>query len=891
MHFNDCIISGVSQYTSNLVLVLAYMENKQGSEEPKSGRRNRQNALEPELRLVDIATREEVDADTLTINRYETLAAADYHLMILPPLKVSVSAAQGKYLAALGTGIGTIGSGIGTISSGIYSGVETVGQGMIDVTMYPTRMIGGSRLFSGTDSVRSAQSGGEKPESGKGMNYLTSWIPTFGFGKGNEELNDVGASQGSKIFICSPYDVVVAVKRNLADRVQWLASMERYEQAWALLDQHPEAVTSNLETPEASSPPTPSKASSLARTSRTLSPSAPADRQQASLAEFFAESSSVASPSKSKDKNTSAEKEKRRIGELWLKELTSTNKWSEAGEVAGRVLNTTSRWEYWAWMFIQNKKFDEIAPLIPTFQITPPLPSTIFEVILGHYVSKDRFKFQEYLNLWPSDLFVIADVRNAVEDQLSSDDVKDGSDDWRILQECLAKLCLADGQYSEALRCYISLQDADTALALVKEHHLVDTITDDITSFVMLRIPDSQKSSLSAEVLEELSSEPIKLLVDEATTGVVDPSNVVSQLEQSSNQFFLYFYLRALWHGEGTKNTPAAPRVGRQAAANALAADEGKTLVDLFADTAVELFAEYDRPLLLDFLHTSTAYTFDKAMKICEQRHFIEELVYLLSNTGQLRKALFLIIDELHDVSKAISFAKEQDDKGLWEDLLEYSMSRPAFISGLLAEAGTAINPIELVKRIPTQLEVVGLKEGLLKLIREFDLQDSISTCASKIFYGEVAISTTALRTGRRKGIRFDLGDNRRPILRSTLTSVQNKRPQPTSTQSYAQPAATKVKVGQQGHCVVCKQVLTENEKETIVGFACGHVYHLSHLLQSDDDKDAKTQEAVEEEDQENTTHTFSRTVGPKVTHARLLKDRIEAVGGCKVCKAASVGV
>ena len=160
-----------------------------------------------------------------------------------------------------------------------------------------------------------------------------------------------------------------------------------------------------------------------------------------------------------------------------------------------------------------------------------------------------------------------------------------------------------------------------------------------------------------------------------------------------------------------------APRVGHSRAVASLAADEGKALVDGFADTAVDLFAEHDRGLLMDFLHTSSAYTFEKAVAICERRHYVQELVYLLSNTGQLRKALFLIIDELRDVSKAIEFAKEQDDKELWEDLLEYSMSRPKFIAGLLAEAGTAINPIELVKRIPDGLEIQGLRQGLLKLI------------------------------------------------------------------------------------------------------------------------------------------------------------------------------
>ncbi|KAI9873634.1 MAG: Vacuolar protein sorting-associated protein 41, partial [Watsoniomyces obsoletus] len=122
------------------------------------------------------------------------------------------------------------------------------------------------------------------------------------------------------------------------------------------------------------------------------------------------------------------------------------------------------------------------------------------------------------------------------------------------------------------------------------------------------------------------------------------------------------------------------------AAIDSITADSGKILMEQFADTAVELFAAHDRDLLNDFLHTSTAYTFDNAVRICEKMHYISELVYLLSKTGQVKKALFLIIDQLQDVSEAIEFAKQQDDKDLWDDFLEYSMSRPRFISGLLAE-------------------------------------------------------------------------------------------------------------------------------------------------------------------------------------------------------------
>lgn len=52
-------------------------------------------------------------------------------------------------------------------------------------------------------------------------------------------------------------------------------------------------------------------------------------------------------------------------------------------------------------------------------------------------------------------------------------------------------------------------------------------------------------------------------------------------------------------------------------------------------------------------------------------------MVFLLGRMGNNKKALYLIIDRLGDVNRAIDFAKEQHDDDLWEDLLRYSETRP----------------------------------------------------------------------------------------------------------------------------------------------------------------------------------------------------------------------
>ena len=777
----DCIISGVSLYTPNLLLVLAYTEAEEQSSSvndtpTKKGRHHRQSALEPELRLIDISTKpeEEVSADTLTISRYESLSASDYHLGILPPTKVP-------------SGIAHRGA------------LETIGSGLWDATLYPTR------LFGSAASIKSGRSGDEKGSAAGVSPGKTSGL-TSAQGNRPKEIQEVAATQGMKIFILSPYDVVVAVKRDLADRLTWVTKMERYQEAWELVDEHPEAAGASAEPSGISSPQSPSKPGSVL---------SGAPKGTTSLAEFFADSESATSVQRPKNINSIAEKEKRRIGEMWLEQIVSKKDWTLAGEVAGKVLGTSSSWEHWSWIFIKNKKFDEIAWHLPTLEITPPLPSTIYEIILGHYVSSDRSRFKELLDLWPTDLFDISSVTTAIDDQLKAKDTPEGSDDGRLLKECLAKLFIAEGRYEDALRCYIQLQDADTALTMIKDYHLLDAISDDIPRLVMLRVSHDQLKQASQAELDSATADPIKLLVAEAHGGTVSPDVVVSQLERQEYRTFLYFYLRALWNGEGVK-LETAPRVGRlrSTAQPSLVADEGKKIVDDYADTAVNVFAEYDRDLLMAYLQASTAYTFDHAVKICERKQYIPELVYLLAKTGQTKKAIFLIINDLKDVSRAIAFAKEQNDQDLWDDLLDYSMSRPKFIEGLLSEVGTAIDPITLIKRIPSGLEIEGLKNGLKKMMREYDIQDSISSGVAKVLESEVAVGMTTLRKGRNRGLRFDVEE--RP---SSQGSAVIAKPEIPTGDEINIPGDTEKTLTEEepkpGHCAGCGKAFHEDGKQS----------------------------------------------------------------------------
>ncbi|KAL8912838.1 MAG: hypothetical protein Q9171_002216 [Xanthocarpia ochracea] len=833
----DCIVSGVSLYTPSLLIVLAYITPEESALSPQStptrGRHRRQNALPPEIRLIDVETKEEVSvADTLNVSRYESLSATDYHLEVLPAMQITQKAAAAR------------------------GAFEIIGGGIWDVGMYP------ARLFSSAASVQS--NGSHSAESSSRVPsdiHVASPVPGS-----DQTVHPSALTHGMKIFIQSPYDCVLATKPTLADHFNWLDAHAMYEEAWNLLDQHPEAVGDNSEASTESTPSTPTRA--------------PA-KEQGTLMDFFLDdkSQTTVSGSGRRNLNTHVEREKRRIGELWIQQLTKHKNWGKAGATCGKVLTTGDHWEHWVWVFAQADKFEEITPHIPSTQLQPPLPSIVYEMVLGYYVSNDRNRLKGLLERWSTELFDAGPVIEAIQGRLqvgdiSENTIEDGEvgRDWRILMECLAKLYLADGRPAQALGCCIRLQDADAAMRLIGEYHLVDAISDNIPDFILLRVSKEQQRSAPMPELEQASREAIRLLVAEAHHGIVRPESVIKQLDTRYGipNPYLFFYLRALWEGETASASPGGQtdventsRARKQTLIDErLVATEGKALVSDHADTALLLFAEYDRPLLMRFLKMSQNYTLNFASRICKQRNYIPELVYLLSKEGRMTEALRLIINEIGDVRQAIAFAKEQDDQSLWDDLLNYSMYKPSFIRGLLEEVGTSIDPVKLVRKIPEGLAVEGLKGGLMRMIREYEIQHSISEGVARVLRGEVAAAMADKGKGLNKGIKFEIGEtNKDPI---TMHNPRTGRPR-------------QVKKGQ---CPGCEKAFLPEDAELLISFPCQHVYHLPCLLSFEGKELEDIPASLMNLEWQS---EYDRSIGPKIDHAALLRNQVNR--GCPLEK------
>lgn len=277
---------------------------------------------------------------------------------------------------------------------------------------------------------------------------------------------------------------------------------------------------------------------------------------------------------------------------------------------------------------------------------------------------------------------------------------------------------------------------------------------------------------------------------------------------------------------------------------------------------------------------------------------------------------------------KAIAFARAQDDPELWADLLDYSMDKPRFIRGLLEQVqvgSQALDPVTLVRRIPEGLEIEGLREGIRHIIKEHEIQWSISEGVARVLRSEVAGWQAKLRGGQRRGIKFEVvsdADGEKQVQQTPHQSPPQQKSGPPQQQQGGQQLKkdSPSRDAARGTCAHCGVGLSDTDSHDgasqddplaaasrgIVGFACGHVFHLPHLLDAlsalageSDIRSRRTKEAALLDWAGGQVESPSAgggggggigvgsggyRVGEKVTRARLLRNRIQ--GGCPVCKA-----
>uniref|UniRef100_A0A8C4RPL1 Vacuolar protein sorting-associated protein 41 homolog n=1 Tax=Erpetoichthys calabaricus TaxID=27687 RepID=A0A8C4RPL1_ERPCA len=354
-------------------------------------------------------------------------------------------------------------------------------------------------------------------------------------------------------------------------------------------------------------------------------------------------------------------------------------------------------WENEVYRFKTIGQLKAISQYLPRGDLR--LRPAIYEMILHEFLKSDFEGFATLIREWPGDLYNNMTIVQAVSDRLKKDQNN------RTLLTTLAELYTYDQRYDKALEIYLRLRHKDV-YQLIHKHNLFSSIEDKI---VLLMEFDKEKA--------------VDMLLDNE-----------DKISVSITHFFSYLH----------KLFKRDPHKGHK-----------------YHEMLISLYAEYDRPNLLPFLRDSTHCPLEKLcgriiILICLYYLVVLTCFFISGRMGNSRRALQMIMEELYDVDKAIEFAKEQDDAELWEDLISYSIDKPPFITGLLNNIGTHVDPILLIHRIKEGMEIPNLRDSLVKILHDYNLQILLREGCKKILVADSLSLLKKMHRTQTRGVRVD---------------------------------------------------------------------------------------------------------------------------------------
>ncbi|KAL3270997.1 hypothetical protein HHI36_021499 [Cryptolaemus montrouzieri] len=386
------------------------------------------------------------------------------------------------------------------------------------------------------------------------------------------------------------------------------------------------------------------------------------------------------------------------VGVHYLDYLLCNRLYDRAGKLCLKIFqNKTNLWEDQIYKFSAVNQLRSVSPYIPR-SVNSKLNPHIYELILYEYLKLDCQGFLNLVKEWDPQLYNVCAVINAVLEHLLVCD-----NDKNVYLEALAILYSYEERYDKSLSMYLKLKHKDV-FALIQKHNLYSVIQDMLVDLMDL---DYKKT--------------VTLLMEKNT---ISPEKIVEKLRK--NEFHLYRYLH-----EYDKKNP-----------------KGEYHKEL-----VRLYAIYDREKLLPFLKKSDYYPIQEALDICQKEKYYPEMVYLLGIIGDTKEALELIINELKDMQHAITFCQEHDDQELWNDLINHSVNKPEYINFLLQSIGTYVDPTMLIKKIKDDTVIPGLKNSLVKMLYQYNLQVSVQEGCKKILMSDYFNLQQKLVRVQQKGI------------------------------------------------------------------------------------------------------------------------------------------
>jgi tetratricopeptide (TPR) repeat protein len=364
----------------------------------------------------------------------------------------------------------------------------------------------------------------------------------------------------------------------------------------------------------------------------------------------------------------------------------------KAASLSPSICGTDKRaWDQVVKVFEDIDRLQSLAYHLPVPSAASPGAKTGSEFVLSHEVYEKVLKslmksnsaeFVKVIDTWPARVY---DSKTVIHDAMSILQFDPANEN---LLKGLATIYTHEGRHDKALKIYLQIHDHKRVFGLISRYDLYSTLKEQLA--ILMQLNPEEASRLLIDNQEKISIE-----------------HVVSKLRSKPELLWVYL-------DQVIKRDPEANPE--------------------YHELLVTLYANHCPAKLLHFLKMSRHYSLEQAYSICKSNNLVAEMVFLLARMGNTSQALRYIINDLDDIDWGIEFCKDQQDPELWNDLISMSMSNPQAIRSLLSNIGTNIpDPISLMKQIPDDLKIDGLKDALVKILEDYRLQISLEERCQRV--------------------------------------------------------------------------------------------------------------------------------------------------------------
>jgi len=211
------------------------------------------------------------------------------------------------------------------------------------------------------------------------------------------------------------------------------------------------------------------------------------------------------------------------IGEKYLSYLIEEQEdFSKAAENCTRILKKDADlWEKWVFIFAKLRQLQEITPFIPSKD--PQLSSTVYEMILAHFLNYDHQALCGTIMSWPSSIYNIQSVILLIENSLEKEPENN------VLMECLAELYAYNHEPDKALEYNLRLLRPNV-FDLIIEYNLFPAVQEKVILLMKFdqhllaeakkKANEEDKNEMKNELNTTKNNKPNAGLLTKATDGL-----------------------------------------------------------------------------------------------------------------------------------------------------------------------------------------------------------------------------------------------------------------------------------------------------------------------------------------------------------------------------------